>query len=275
MLISIITVNLNNKSGLQKTLESAQTQWGGNFEHIVIDGNSTDGSKETISEFKGYLSNWTSEPDTGIYHAMNKGVRASNGDYLLFLNSGDTLNNSGVIAETLKFLKGRRDIYYGNLVLCKERKNVTLTFPKKLNFGYFFQQGFLPHPSTFFRRSLFEKTSYYNENLKIVSDWEFILCALFKHNATYKHMDFVVSNHMRDGISTNPENLPLLLKERKIVLEKNFPQFMNTYYRSIKFEDSLSSVNIGKMKQFLPGIVKRKLKSIWIHIFSARNFKGK
>ena len=97
MKLSIITINYNNQEGLKKTIESVVSQTMRDFEWIVIDGGSTDGGKEIIEQNKQCLDYWCSEPDKGIYHAMNKGIRASHGDYLMFLNSGDSLYDNKVI----------------------------------------------------------------------------------------------------------------------------------------------------------------------------------
>lgn len=105
MKLSIITVNLNNKDGLQKTIDSVISQTFKDFEWIVIDGGSTDGSKELIEKYQESISYWVSEPDSGIYNAMNKGIRIGGG-YIIFLNSGDYLFNSRSLEDSLKFCKG-------------------------------------------------------------------------------------------------------------------------------------------------------------------------
>ena len=87
MKLSIITINYNNCDGLRKTIESVIAQTTRDFEYIVIDGGSTDGSVDVIKEYADYIDYWVSEPDKGIYNAMNKGTRAAHGDFLLFLNS--------------------------------------------------------------------------------------------------------------------------------------------------------------------------------------------
>ena len=92
-LISIITINFNDKIGLQRTFDSVFAQDFNDFEYIVIDGGSNDGSKELIEENTDKISYWISEPDKGIYNAMNKGIKVANGEYLLFLNSGDKFYN--------------------------------------------------------------------------------------------------------------------------------------------------------------------------------------
>ena len=112
MKLSIITINLNNKADLQKTIDSIFTQTCKEFEWVIIDGGSTDGSVELIKETLQYINYWVSEPDKGIYNAMNKGIKASHGEYLLFLNSGDYLYDSSVIHNVLPLLKDR-DFYVG------------------------------------------------------------------------------------------------------------------------------------------------------------------
>ena len=114
MKISIITVNYNDKLGLEKTIKSVLDQENVVFEYLVIDGNSNDGSKDIIEKYKDKINYWVSEPDSGIYNAMNKGIRAATGDYLLFLNSGDWLFENNSIANVDKLITGSKDIYYGN-----------------------------------------------------------------------------------------------------------------------------------------------------------------
>ena len=99
MKLSIITINYNNREGLKRTIESVVNQTFTDFEWILIDGGSTDGSKELIEQYSNRFSYWVSEPDNGIYNAMNKGLRAAKGDYLQFLNSGDRLYNAQSLAS--------------------------------------------------------------------------------------------------------------------------------------------------------------------------------
>ncbi|MEP7170167.1 MAG: glycosyltransferase, partial [Bacteroidota bacterium] len=98
-LFSIITVNLNNAAGLKKTIESVVTQTFNDVEYIIIDGASTDGSKEVIKNYETKISYWVSEKDTGIYNAMNKAIKKAKAEYCLFLNSGDSLTNKKVLND--------------------------------------------------------------------------------------------------------------------------------------------------------------------------------
>ena len=111
---SIITINYNNKDGLLKTIESVLCQTYKDFEFIVIDGGSTDGSREIIEKYAGHIDYWVSEPDKGIYNAMNKGIKVAHGDYLNFMNSGDYFYNENVLNDTLAYLND--DIVSGRSV---------------------------------------------------------------------------------------------------------------------------------------------------------------
>lgn len=116
--LSIITVNLNNREGLRKTIESVICQSFSDYEYIIIDGGSTDGSKELIELYQNKVTYWISETDKGIYNAMNKGIKTGKGDYCLFLNSGDWLVNSTVIEKEFSDSK-QADIIYGNTIFSK------------------------------------------------------------------------------------------------------------------------------------------------------------
>ena len=127
MKLSIITVNLNNKDGLQKTIDSVISQTYKDFEWIIIDGGSTDGSKELIENYSDYVSYWVSEPDKGIYNAMNKGIKQSHGEYLQFLNSGDIFIEDNTLKQVVSQLVNE-DIVFGYAVIInnntKKRVNI-------------------------------------------------------------------------------------------------------------------------------------------------------
>ena len=122
--LSIITINYNNLEGLKKTFESVFMQTYQDFEYIVIDGGSTDGSKEYIAENADKINYWVSEPDKGVYHAMNKGIMKANGEYLLFINSGDELFENNTIEKSLSNLH-TEEIIAGNLNFISEKNNYT------------------------------------------------------------------------------------------------------------------------------------------------------
>jgi len=248
--LSIITINFNEKQGLQKTIDSVLSQTSDHFEFIVIDGNSTDGSKEVVSQYKNHFSFSVSEPDTGIYNAMNKGIKAAKGDYLLFLNSGDSLVSSSTVSEIEQAIDGSFDIYYGNLVYydAKKKKKQKWTFPDSLSLGFFVGYS-LPHQASFIRRTLFETISLYNENLKIASDWEFFMIAIINKKASYKYLDIVVSEYDLNGISSNPNNEERVNSEKNQSLQKYFPMMVDDY-QIIRELNSKRVKNLLYIKQF-------------------------
>jgi glycosyltransferase involved in cell wall biosynthesis len=224
--LSIITVNLNNTKGLERTMNSVFHQTFKDFEYIIIDGGSTDGSKELIENGSNNFVYWVSERDNGIYHAMNKGIKKAKGDYLLFLNSGDYLINDGILENIISELDGT-GIIYGNIFLVINReKSWTGHYPAKLSFQYFVDSS-LPHPATFIKRTLFDKVGFYNESMKIIADWKFFLDAICRYNASYKHIDKTISVYDHNGLSSKAENLEGMQKEKRTVLEEEYAVFLN------------------------------------------------
>lgn len=234
MLISIITVNYNDKIGLERTLKSVQSQTYTNFEHIIIDGGSTDGSKALIESNKTHFSFYLSETDNGIYHAMNKGIKAAKGDYFFFLNAGDDFIDSSSLKKISTYFD-TQDIIYFNINVIDNDKNYIKKCPDEMSFS-FLHNDTIPHQSVFIKRSLFEKVGHYDESLKIVSDWKFLILVLIKYNATYKHIDAVFSNFYRGGISSFEENKVLINKERQQVLESEFSVIMNDLKENFKLQ---------------------------------------
>ncbi len=239
MRLSIITINRNNATGLEKTIQSVAVQAFKEFEYIVVDGASTDGSVEVIKKYESHLAHlkWVSESDAGIYNAMNKGLRMASGDYIQILNSGDCLAANDVTERMLAALgdTGEPSILYGNMVKC---------FPdgrKLLDKGFAGQEitmlgmytGTLNHDSAYIRRDLFEKYGYYDENLKIVSDWKWYLQAIVLGVEKPQYADIDVTLFDMSGISETNKNLDKT--ERKQVLELLFPQAVLADYERYAF----------------------------------------
>ena len=215
MRLSIITINYNNADGLRKTMESVFAQTYRDYEYIIVDGASSDGSVEIIKEFAQKLENGdlrlknfkcSSEPDTGIYNAMNRGVRKAHGDYVLMLNSGDNFVDEHVVERVLPELDGT-DIVQGNVIL--ERNGV-----KTINRGYgksdisFIEvmKGFFLHQASFCRRDLFERYGYFDETYRINGDTVFYAKCLGFGNASFKYIDLNIAFFDTTGISADPNN---------------------------------------------------------------------
>jgi glycosyltransferase involved in cell wall biosynthesis len=223
--LSIITINLNNAAGLQKTMQTVFVQSFKDFEYIVIDGESKDGSVALIEKYKDRLSYWVSESDTSVYNAMNKGVQKATGDYLLFLNSGDYLVDENILAKVSKELDGS-GIVYGNVFLIESpSRSWTGHYPDTLSFQHFVD-GSLPHPGSFIKRTVFDEVGYYDESLKIVADWKFFLDAICKFNISYKHIDLTVSVFLLDGLSSLSANKDKVQEEKNSVFSNEYAAFM-------------------------------------------------
>lgn len=265
--ISIITINFNNKEGLERTILSVISQNFKDFEYIVIDGGSKDGSKEIIEKYNDQISYWVSEPDKGIYNAMNKGIAAAKGEYLLFLNSGDHFCEENSLETGVSYL-GKEEIIYFNLKHIDNARTWVHEYPEYVNIFYFFENS-LPHPGTFIKKNSFEKYGMYDENLKIVSDWKWFLVSICKNNATYRHINEVFTTFYYDGISSNVDNREKIKEESIKVYQSEFPidlpyieeirslQRENNYlkgfeykynhlrkYRIIKFLDKLGIITL-------------------------------
>jgi glycosyltransferase involved in cell wall biosynthesis len=220
--ISVITINLNNIKGLEKTLESVSNQIFQDLEYIVIDGESTDGSAELLRQNTDKFAYWVSEPDNGIYQAMNKGIRAAKGEYLLFLNSGDFLVDNKVLTDVFKE-NHTEDILWGT---SRYSRNGQVLFnspsPEKLTLKFFYNQT-ISHQATFIRGSLFKQYGNYREDFKINSDYEFWIRTIILNNCTTKKLNILVSDYNLEGLSGSQSNLKLSIEENKKILTQNVP----------------------------------------------------
>lgn len=211
--LSIITINYNNVQGLNKTISSVLEQTYSNIEYIVIDGSSTDGSKEYIESVQQYLNYWVSEPDEGIYHAMNKGIFQANGDYLLFLNSGDWLVNDLVIEKFIEF-NPVEDILYGDVILLyQDNKKQYKKMPRILE-GLAVLQNTITHQSMFIKKKLFADGGY-DLRYSIIADWVFYNSAILLKKCTYRYLDFLISNYDMSGTSSDPNSKNQIKRERE------------------------------------------------------------
>lgn len=241
MKISVITINYNDKEGLRKTVESVVNQTWQDFEFIIIDGGSTDGGKELIQQYESSIDYWVSESDKGAYHAMNKGIRAAKGDFVLFLNSGDILHKNNVLEKVIASINNDFGIFYGDVIIKKPNSERHKKYPKVLSFSYFYT-GALCHQSCFIKRSLFEEHFYYNEDYKIYADGEFFIYTICHQNVPYKHLDLIISDYDFTGISSNPKYSNIHDIERMQTIHKYFPLFEEDY-------KTLSRTNSKRIQQ--------------------------
>lgn len=241
MKLSIITINLNNKPGLEKTIQSVISQSCKHFEYIVIDGDSNDGSKEIVEKNKNFISKSVSEKDNGIYNAMNKGIKIATGEYLLFLNSGDILSGNDIIGNILPELH-TNGIVYGDMIIETKGNRKKAESDNPLMFEEMIR-GTLWHPVSFIKKELFEKFGLYNESYKIISDYEFFLRVIFVERIPVRHIPHYISIFNTDGIGSSEKHALLHAAEKKEVQLKYFhPEVIESAMRFSEMKRSKAQI---------------------------------
>jgi glycosyltransferase involved in cell wall biosynthesis len=266
--LSIITINYNDAVGLKKTITSVYNQTWKDFEYIIIDGDSTDNSLEVIKSFDSSNLNYVSEPDTGIYNAMNKGIKMARGNYLLFLNSGDYLYNDDVLLNVKDYFVSNRSFMSGHLNYNKDSKVVIREHPEKLTFSYLVGNS-LSHPSTFIKREMFEKYDSYNEENRVVSDWEFFFKTIALNGETFVKIPFVITIFDNSGVSSCSENLSLIKTEKQKVLHHYLGTVFNSELDTFIFNQFLNPTKrIKLLKKIEKNPFLRKLSTIFLSFLS-------
>lgn len=271
IVLSIITVNYNNLGGLMTTVSSVKKQTWQEFEYIVIDGGSTDGSKEYLESQNQFLDTWVSERDFGIYNAMNKGIKLAKGEYLLFLNSGDHLFNEKVLEQNYSKLI-EQDLICFNLQMVRNGFSKIADSPSNLCFSHIYSTS-LPHPATFIKKELFYTVGFYDENLRIVSDWKFFLLALFKFNCSYLKVNETLATFYFGGISTVEDDS----EERKLVMKEHFDRFIFDYEELVENRKFVNTNRFKMLREMEKATFGKKLGSLffrsYIILFSKKKLK--
>lgn len=247
MKLSIITINYNDCEGLKKTIDSVWCQTARKeIEHIVVDGGSTDGSAEYLQANTEKLNRWVSEPDKGIYNAMNKGIRIAQGEYIQILNAGDCLAADNVTERMLAALaehaaEQQMDILYGNMLKTSDWKHFVRdngganSAYTPSSFLYFYI-GTLNHDCAYIRRQLFDTFGFYNESMRICSDWEWYVRTIVFGKVSAIYVDVDVTHFDMNGISeSGNKNREIINRERRTYLEQNIPPAILLDYDNYAF----------------------------------------
>ena len=256
MKLTIVTINRNNADGLLQTIQSVINQKFTDYEYIIIDGNSTDDSVDIIKKHSEHIHYWVSESDSGIYNAMNKGIKKATGEYIIFMNSGDCFICSDTLANVFSE-EHTEDLLVGNIIMNWKRFKERLSCPDKITFYYFFTRGTLHHQATFTKATLFDEVGLYDEQLKICSDWKFALLAVVKYNKPVKKISEDIALRDVTGVSNADELISCRKKECDETLKVCFPRFYDDYkelYRLKRFTFSRLKRRIKwRLRKFIRG----------------------
>lgn len=269
MIISVITINYNNAEGLRRTIESVVCQTLRDYEFVVIDGGSTDDSVDVIKEHASQIDYWVSEPDGGIYPAMNKGVRAAHGEYCIFMNSGDEFYSKDVIENVIK--QGlREDIVCGDI--CFGESNISPN-PDKVTMRTFYKST-LYHQASFIKSQLLREHPY-DETMRSAADWKFFMHELVFRNASYRHIPLVIARFECGGVSmTNSDvshqevwnELKACFPERVLADYEDYVYGCTPYRQLFTMVENIPPLKkiIYRIDVFLLKLLNLKLKSEWI-----------
>ena len=244
---------------MRKTIESEVAKSISGIYLLFIDGGSTDGSIEVIKEYAGKVDYWVSEPDKGIYHAMNKGVLQAHGEYLNFMNSGDEFYNNGVLQEVAPSLDS--DIDVGTLGQGTEVCGCQNVHIRRMELI----RRTVLQPASFYRKELFDENRY-DESYKIVSDWKFYIQTLIFNNATFRNIRSIVCRFVPGGVSETDAGTRDM--ERKRVYKELFPdRMMKDYIRLEKVESPLLELipELNKTAGLHQMAYKLVCALLWVH----------
>jgi len=199
-LISIVTIVYNDLSGLKKTVKSVIDQDYKNIEYIVIDGGSTDGTVQAIEENESHINYWISESDKGIADAFNKGIKKASGEWILFLNAGDSFYKNNVLEKVLPFLDRFQDseVVFGKIKLVDQNGKAKGSYGKPFDLNSFRREMTIPHQAAFHNRNLFEEVGLYDLKYKYCMDYELLLRI---NEPDFKFINLFISDMLAGGIS--------------------------------------------------------------------------
>jgi glycosyltransferase involved in cell wall biosynthesis len=219
--VSIITVCLNEAGSIRATCDSICAQSFRDFEWIVVDGASTDGTLEILNEYSGAIRHLVSEPDAGIYNAMNKGAGKATGDYLIFMNGGDCFASSEAL-QLASQAQGAQ-MLYGDVYLEDQSGDVE-TYPDVVESGYMLRK-MIPHQATFYQRATFEAVGGYDESFKIAADYDLYVRLFELEGITHQHIRHPIAIFDLEGISNSKDFRSLRKHENHRIRKKYFKNY--------------------------------------------------
>lgn len=205
--VSIITVSYNSVDTIQDTIESVLNQKYPNIEYIIVDGNSNDGTMEVVSKYRDKITKVVSEPDNGIYDAMNKGIVLATGDFVGILNSDDVYSDSSVIEDVVgQLVSTGADCTYADLMFVSRgdlNKRVRFCSSKNFSISKFRWGWMVPHPTFFVKRSCYEKFGLYKMGYRVSADFELLVRFMLRERISSARLPRCIVKMRDGGISTS------------------------------------------------------------------------
>jgi glycosyltransferase involved in cell wall biosynthesis len=246
--VSVITINFNNRAGFEKTIRSVFSQSYSDFEFVVIDGGSTDGSVDVINANAGKITYWISEKDAGIYDALNKGIVNAKGDYLIFLNSGDCFNNDNVVAKFCECSnKNNKKIIYANSnILNADGTSKVVCPPDQLDLNFWYANT-LNHQAIFTHKDLFKNYGGFDCQYELAADFDFLFKMFLNETSEFFYFDYLVCDYDNTGLTSKGEFHKIIFKERKKILKKyvslkNYRGMRRNYFKTISIKKKYSII---------------------------------
>lgn len=232
MLYSIITINRNNAAKLEETIRSVVSQDRDLYEYIIIDGASTDGSLEVIKKYESEIDYYISEPDKGIYNAMNKGIARAQGQYAIFMNSGDSFSYPTALNDVSRN-RSEADFIFCGWTRVKNGKPLASYLPlaQLTLYTLYYESTCICHQSTFTRVDVLKEMQGFDESLKISADIFLVIKAFALHRKTYQVLPYYIANLDIVGLSNSQEGLALLSKEKPAYFKTLCPHIYDDYVK--------------------------------------------
>ena len=283
--ISIVTVVFNAVKTLQETIESVLSQSYENVEFIIVDGGSTDGTIDILKGCSSPKITWKSEPDKGIYDAMNKGIKMASGEWIYFLGADDTFYNNNVLEKIFSNPDNREfDLLYGNAYVFALKRKYDGEFSRE---RILFQN--ISHQAIFYRKEIHGIVGYYNAKYRTFADWNLNIECFFHSEIRIKYIDIIIANFAAGGLGTSQPDLPFLrnylfpknlevLNGKGIQSLKNIRQYDKwwRFLRSLRMDKSEDNLSRFIQDKQLPYIIQKMVnfqkkipaKILWIGVCS-------
>ena len=265
MKISVIIASKNEKDTIEKTIESVFNQSYKNFEILVLDGNSTDGTLEILKSYGERIKLLRNE-DKGIYPAMNEGIRLATGEILYFLNANDSLYSKDVFKKIIaEFERGDYDVIFGDTNFQTKNEN-NIVSHKDFYSKFVWVYRNLNHQSTFYKRWLFDKYGNYSNKFKILADVDFTTKVITQSDVKHLYLPIVIANYNAEGLSSynNPKNIAIAREEKEVIASTYLP----FEYKLFQIYNSVfASPTVLEFNEFL-----KETFGLWL-IYAIRDFK--